>query len=182
MTVQDTNKQFEESISKCRGVFFSKLKDYGASWRIMRPTTVTDQLFTKAKRIRSLETTGVSLVGEGIYPEFMALVNYGIIALIQMEKGAADSADMSVDEAEALYDKYADTALELMKAKNHDYGEAWRGMRVSSYTDFILTKINRIKEIENNDGATTVSEGVDSNYLDIINYAVFAIIRLSEKI
>ena len=154
--------------------------DYGASWRILRPSSLTDQLFIKAKRIRSLEIKKESLVGEGIRPEFIALINYGIVGLIQIYTGFSDTVDITNNEAMSLYDKYAKEALELMKRKNHDYDEAWRGMRISSYTDFILTKIERIKEIENLDGGTLVSEGIDANYMDIINYAVFGVIKLTE--
>ncbi|MDE6690050.1 MAG: DUF1599 domain-containing protein, partial [Prevotella sp.] len=139
-----------------------------------------DQLFIKAKRIRSLEIKKKAMVGEGIRPEFVALINYGIVGLIQLEKGFADSIDISSNEAINLYDRYAHEALELMKRKNHDYDEAWRDMRVSSYTDFILTKIERIKEIENLSGETLVSEGIDANYMDIINYAVFGLIKLKD--
>ena len=147
----------------------------------MRPASVTDQIFIKANRIRSLEVKGESWVGEGIYPEFQAIVNYGIVGLIQLAKGFADTVDISNAEAMVLYDEHAKEALELMKRKNHDYDEAWRGMRVSSYTDLILTKIERIKEIENLQGETLVSEGIDANYMDIINYAVFGVIKLSES-
>lgn len=147
----------------------------------MRPSSLTDQLFIKAKRIRSLEIKKEALVDEGILPEFIAIVNYGIVGLIQLEKGFADSVDMDNATAIALYDKYAAEALSLMKRKNHDYDEAWRSMRVSSYTDFILTKIERVKEIENLNGNTMVSEGIDSNYMDIINYAVFGAIKLDEQ-
>ena len=173
-----TNEQFEQTLSECRQLFEKKLHDYGASWRILRPASLTDQLLIKAKRIRSLEIKKQSLVGEGIRPEFIALINYGIVGLIQLERGFSDSADISNDEAMTLYDEYAHQALELMKRKNHDYDEAWRAMRVSSYTDFILTKIQRIKEIEDLEGDTLVSEGIDANYMDIINYAVFGAIKL----
>ena len=175
---EKTNAEFEAAVAECSAIFASKLHDYRASWRIMRPSSLTDQLFIKAKRIRQLELTGESLVGEGIRPEFMALVNYGIVGLIQLEKGFADTVDIEADEALALYDRHANDALELMKRKNHDYDEAWRDMRVSSYTDLILTKIERIKEIENLGGQTLVSEGIDSNLMDIINYSVFALIKL----
>lgn len=174
----DTNKEFEAIMAECRELFAKKLHDYGASWRILRPSSLTDQLFIKAKRIRSLEIKKESKVGEGIRPEFIALINYGIVGLIQTEKGFADTVDISVEEALQLYDRYAHEALELMKRKNHDYDEAWRSMRVSSYTDFILTKLQRIKEIEDLDGKTLVSEGVEGNYMDIINYAVFGAIKL----
>ena len=178
---EQTNTQFEQAIAECRALFEKKLHDYGASWRILRPASLTDQLFIKAKRIRSLEVKKESLVGEGIRPEFMALINYGIVGLIQLAQGYADTVDMTNVDAMALYDQYAREALELMKRKNHDYDEAWRGMRVSSYTDLILTKIERIKEIENLGGETLVSEGIDANYMDIINYAVFGMIKLSER-
>ena len=163
----DTERQFRSAMAECRSIFEKKLHDYGASWRLLRPTSLTDQLFIKARRIRSLEVTGVSLVGEGIRPEFMALVNYGLVGLIQLEKGYSDEADLTTEEAMALYDRHAEATLQLMLRKNHDYGEAWRGMR-------------GVKEIEDLDGQTLVSEGIGSNYMDIINYAVFGIIKLSE--
>ncbi len=168
-------------MDTCRTLFEKKLHDYGASWRILRPSSLTDQLFIKAKRIRSLEIKKISLVDEGILPEFIALINYGIVGLIQLKKGFADSVDIDVNEAMALYDRHAKEALELMLRKNHDYDEAWRNMRVSSYTDFILTKIQRVKEIEDLDGDTLVSEGIDANYMDIINYAVFGVIKINEQ-
>ena len=177
----NTEKQFEEALADCRTLFEKKLHDYGASWRILRATALTDQLFIKAKRIRSLEIKKVSMVGEGILPEFIALVNYGIVGLIQLQKGFADYVDIDVEEAMELYDKNAREALELMLRKNHDYDEAWRSMRVSSYTDFILTKIQRVKEIEDLQGETLVSEGIDANYMDIINYAVFGVIKRREQ-
>lgn len=168
-------------MAECRSLFAKKLHDYGASWRILRPSSLTDQLYIKAKRIRSLEIKRESLVGEGIRPEFIALINYGIVGLIQLEKGFVDEVDMTADEALALYDQHAQEALELMLKKNHDYDEAWRSMRVSSYTDFILTKIQRVKEMEELHGQTLVSEGIGSNYLDIINYAVFGAIKLKSQ-
>ena len=180
-TMAETSEQFKQEMDKCRQVFSQKLYDYGASWRILRPASVTDQILIKAKRIRSLEVKGVSLVGEGIYPEFQAIVNYGIVGLIQLEQGYADTVDMTADQAMALYDKYAQQALDLMIKKNHDYDEAWRAMRISSYTDLILQKINRTKEIEGHDGKTLVSEGIDANYLDMINYSVFGLIKLDES-
>lgn len=175
-----TEQQFKDILAECRSLFEKKLHDYGASWRILRASSLTDQLFIKAKRIRSLEIKGVSLVGEGIRPEFMALINYGIVGLIQLGKGHADHVDITPEEALELYDVKATEALSLMLKKNHDYDEAWRDMRVSSYTDFILTKIQRVKEIEDINGATIVSEGIDSNYMDIINYAVFGAIKTKE--
>lgn len=176
--MKDTKQQFEHVIAICRDLFAKKLHDYGPAWRILRPASVTDQLFIKANRIRSIEVKGVALVDEGIRPEFMAIVNYGIVGLIQLELGHADSADISNDEALSLYDKYAKASLELMLTKNHDYDEAWRGMRISSYTDLILMKIYRTKQIETLAGQTLVSEGVDANYMDMINYAVFALIKI----
>ena len=173
----DTNKEFEKVLAVCRELFSKKLYDYGASWRIMRPQSLTDQIFIKAKRIRTLETGAENLVGEDINSELIGIVNYGIIALVQLDLGFADHCDLSPDEAMALYDKKAQTTLELMKKKNHDYNEAWRGMRTTSYTDLILTKIWRTKQIEEHDGATQVSEGVDANYMDMINYAVFGLIK-----
>jgi hypothetical protein len=176
-----TNEEFEQVMAECRSLFEKKLYDYKASWRMLRPSSLTDQLFIKAKRIRSLEIKGESLVGEGIRPEFIALINYGIVGMIQLRKGFADTIDMGNDDAMKLYNEYAEESLELMKRKNHDYDEAWRSMRVSSYTDFILTKIERIKEIENHQGKTVASEGIDANYMDIINYAVFGVIKLKEE-
>jgi hypothetical protein len=179
---EKTNAEFEAAVAECRQLFSQKLHDYRASWRILRPQSLTDQLFIKAKRIRQLEVTGESLVGEGIRPEFIGLVNYGIVGLIQLECGFADTVDVTNEEALQLYDRYAQEALELMKRKNHDYDEAWRGMRVSSYTDLILTKIERVKEMEDlasRGDATKVSEGIDANYMDIINYSVFGLIKLA---
>ncbi len=174
----DTNKQFETIIAQCRDLFAKKLHDYGSAWRILRATSVTDQILIKAKRIRSIETKGVSMIDEGIRSEFIAIVNYGIIGLIQLELGCADCADIDNEKALLLYDKYSNEALQLMIAKNHDYDEAWRSMRISSYTDLILTKIHRTKQIETLDGNTLVSEGIDANYMDMINYAVFALIKI----
>ena len=174
-----TEKEFRGALAECRALFEKKLHDYGASWRILRPSSLTDQLFIKAMRIRSLEVKQCSMVGEGIRPEFIALVNYGIVGLIQLSKGYSDFTDISPADAMSLYDEQANLTLSLMLRKNHDYGEAWRGMRVSSYTDFILTKLQRIKEMEDLSEATLVSEGIDSNYMDIINYAIFGIIKLS---
>lgn len=176
--MKDTKAQFEQVIAECRDLFVKKLHDYGAAWRIMRPSSVTDQIFIKANRIRTLEVKGVSMVSEGIKPEFMGIVNYGIIALIQLELGYAEHEDISVEHAIELYDKYAKTSMELMLAKNHDYDEAWRNMRITSYTDLILMKINRTKQIEDLAGNTLVSEGVDANYMDMINYSVFGLIKL----
>lgn len=177
-TMDATKQQFEEVIAICRDLFRKKLADYGASWRILRPESVTDQIYIKANRIRSLETKKESKVQEGIFPEFIGIVNYGIIGLIQLQLKYADLVDISVDEALTLYDKYITQTKELMYAKNHDYDEAWRCMRVTSYTDLILMKIYRTKEIEGNRGETLVSEGIDANYMDMINYALFGLIKL----
>ena len=174
----NTIEQFEEVITICRNLFEKKLKDYGASWRIMRPISITDQIFIKAKRIRSLEIKGVSKVDEGIKPEFIAIVNYGIIGLIQLELGFSDTIDIENSKAMQLYDKHITETKELMYAKNHDYDEAWRNMRISSYTDLILMKIYRTKQIESNQGKTLVSEGIGANYMDMINYALFGLIKL----
>lgn len=176
--MKDTKQQFEHVIAICRDLFAKKLHDYGAAWRIMRPSSVTDQIFIKANRIRSIEIKGVTLVNEGIRPEFIAIVNYGIIGLIQLEQGYAETDDMTEQQALEQYDKHAKAALELMLAKNHDYGEAWRSMRITSYTDLILMKIYRTKQIEALSGNTLVSEGIDANYMDMINYSVFALIKL----
>ena len=176
-----TDREFGEVMAECRALFEKKLHDYGASWRLLRPSSLTDQLLIKARRIRSLEIKGKSLVGEGRRPEYIAIINYGIVGMIQTDKGYADEADMDTKEALELYDLYAKETLDLMRRKNHDYGEAWRWMRPSSYTDFILTKIERIKAIEDLGGKTMVSEGTKSNYADIINYAAFGAIRLTEE-
>lgn len=176
----NTELEFQKAMASCRDIFQKKLYDYKPSWRMLRPSSLTDQLFIKAKRIRSLEIKKESLVGEGILPEFMALINYGLVGLIQLREGFVDEIDMTNDEAMVLYDEFAAECLQLMLKKNHDYDEAWRGMRVSSYTDFILTKIERVKEIENHGGQTMVSEGIGSNYMDIINYACFGVIKLTE--
>lgn len=175
------SSEFEAAMAMCREVFRKKLYDYKPSWRMLRPESLTDQLFIKGKRIRTLEIKKESKVGEGILPEFMALINYGLIGLIQLEKGFADKVDMTNDEAMAEYDRWAKECTELMLKKNHDYGGAWEDMRVSSYTDFILTKLERIKEIEDHAGETLVSEGIDANYMDIINYSVFAVIKLGVR-
>ena len=176
--MSNTIEQFEDVIKICRDLFIKKLNDYGSSWRIMRPESITDQIYIKANRIRSLEIKKESKVGEGIFPEFIAIVNYGIIGLIQLELGYTDKDDLTKEEALNLYDKYMMITKELMYAKNHDYDEAWRLMRISSYTDLILTKIYRTKQIENNKGKTLVSEGIDANYMDMVNYALFALIKL----
>lgn len=178
--MQETIKQFDVALNTCRELYLKKLQDYGAAWRIMRPQSVTDQIFIKANRIRSLEIKKETKVGEGILPEFIGIVNYGIIGLIQLELGHAETEDISIDKAIEMYDKYIAETRELMITKNHDYDEAWRSMRVNSYTDLILMKIMRTKQIEDNQGATIVSEGIDANYKDMINYSIFGIIKLTE--
>lgn len=162
----------------CRGIFEKKLHDYGAAWRIMRPQSLTDQIYIKANRIRTLQTKSDNLVGEGELSEFIGIVNYSIVGLIQLALGAADKEDMTAQQAMQEYDKYAKKAYELMVRKNHDYDEAWRMMRISSYTDLILMKVFRTKQIEELNGKTLVSEGVDANYMDMLNYSIFAIIKL----
>ena len=175
--MKETSQQFQHVIALCRDLFAKKLHDYGAAWRIMRPCSVTDQIFIKANRIRSIEVKGVAMVDEGIRSELIGIVNYGIVALIQLELGYVDRVDLSPEAALAQYDRQAKASLELMLAKNHDYDEAWRSMRTSSYTDLILMKIYRTKQIESLQGQTLVSEGVAANYMDMINYAVFGLIK-----
>lgn len=176
-----TDEQFAEVMEICRTLFAQKLHDYGAAWRILRIPSVTDQLYIKACRIRSLQTKGHAMVDEGLASEFIAIVNYGIVGLIQLSKGPVLQEDITAEEALATYDLLAEEVYQLMIRKNHDYDEAWRGMRISSYTDLILMKIHRTKQIENIAGQTLVSEGIDANYMDMINYAVFALIKLSEE-
>jgi len=173
-----TQEELKTVTALCRDVFTKKTYDYGASWRIMRPQSITDQIFIKANRIRSLQVKGQSLVGEGIQPEFIGIVNYGIMGLIQLEFGHADDVDMNADRVVELYDKYMEKTLTLLEAKNHDYDEAWRLMRISSYVDLILMKIQRTKQIEDHQGHTIMSEGIDANYMDMVNYSLFALIKL----
>lgn len=173
-----TKDQFEKVIIKCRSVFDNKLKDYGTAWRILRPSSLTDQIYIKANRIRNIQIKGVKKVDEDILPEFIGIVNYSVMALIQLELNVAEEPDLSAKKATELYNKYIYEARDLMYNKNHDYGEAWRNMRISSLTDIILMKLLRIKQIENNKGKTLVSEGLDANYSDIINYSIFALIKL----
>lgn len=180
IAVNKTLNQYNEQLEICKDIFVKKSKDYGTSWRIMRPKSITDQLFIKAQRIRTLEETGVTKVGDGVDGEFMALVNYGLMALIQLAHKPSADDNLGEDEAKRLYEEQAHEVRQIMVAKNHDYGEAWRDMRVSSFTDLILTKILRIKQIEDNSGQTLISEGLDGHYTDIVNYALFALIRLNE--
>ncbi len=177
---QTTNLQFQKIIDLCRNVFTSKMKDYGCSWRVLRPASLTDQIFIKANRIRSLEIKKKRKIDEDSTEGYIGIVNYSIMALIQLKLGFAESIDEDENRIIELYNHYATEALELMKRKNHDYDEAWRTMRISSYTDLILMKLYRTKQIENNDGKTIVSEGIDANYFDMINYSVFALIKLNE--
>jgi len=176
--MKNTDKEYEQIILICREIFENKLKDYGPAWRILRPSSMTDQIFIKAQRIRSLEIKGTSKIDEGIKSEFIGIVNYAVMALIQLEKGIADNPDMPENEAIDLYNKHIYAAKSLMDNKNHDYDEAWRNMRISSMTDLILMKIFRTKQIEDNAGKTLISEGVEANYMDMINYSVFALIKL----
>jgi len=176
-----TVSQFEQIEKTCFDLFSKKAKDYGTAWRILRTSSLTDQIYIKAQRIRSIQEKGVSKVNEGIVPEFIGIINYSVMALIQLEIGVADSFEgmITAEEASILYKKFIQNAKELMLNKNHDYGEAWRNMRIESLTDIILMKLLRIKQIEDNDGNTLISEGLDANYYDIINYAVFALIKLT---
>jgi hypothetical protein len=178
--MEKTIQQYDEVMSACRSVFSDKMKDYGTAWRILRPASLTDQIYIKASRIRSIEEKGISKVNEGIRPEFIGIINYAIMGLIQLDLGISET-ELDKNETLGLYDSWFLKAKSLMQAKNHDYGEAWRKMRISSYTDLILMKLKRTKQIEDNQGQTTVSEGIDANYLDIINYAVFALIKIDFK-
>ena len=177
--MQDTSKEYDAVIEGCRSLFIKKMSDYGSAWRILRLPSLTDQIFIKAQRIRQLQENEVRMVDEGEKSEFIGIINYSIMALIQLENGVAETPDLSTDEAIILYDKHRKIAKELMMNKNHDYGEVWREMRVSSLTDLILQKLLRVKQIEDNKGKTLVSEGIDANYQDMINYAVFAMIHLT---
>ena len=178
--MSNTSKQYDKAIAKCREIFELKVKDYGTSWRIMRLKSLTDQLFIKANRIRNIEENEVQKIDEGIEPEFIALVNYSIIAMIQIELQNSEETELELSYTLKLYDKYVKQTKELMMNKNHDYGEAWREMRINSFTDLILMKLNRIKQIEDNMGKTIISEGIDSHYSDIMNYAIFALIKLDD--
>lgn len=176
--MSNTSQQYDAIIATCRDLYSKKMKDYGSAWRILRLPSLTDQIFIKAQRIRSLQENEVRKVDEGEASEFIGIINYSIMALIQLDKGVADQPDLDVEEAVKLYDEKVKLTKDLMEAKNHDYGEAWRDMRVSSLTDLILQKILRVKQIEDNKGKTLVSEGIDANYQDMINYSVFSLILL----
>ena len=178
--MQNTSRQYDEVTAKCRTLFINKMSDYGSAWRILRLPSLTDQIFIKAQRIRQLQKNSIRKVDEGEIPEFIGIINYSIMALVQLQHGVADQPDMDVEQATKLYDKYIQETKELMENKNHDYGEAWRDMRVSSLTDLILQKLLRVKQIEDNQGKTLVSEGIDANYQDMINYAIFALILINE--
>lgn len=178
--MQDTSKQYDNVITTCRDLFIKKMSDYGSAWRILRLPSLTDQIFIKAQRIRGLQQNDVQKVDEGQESEFIGIINYCIMALIQLEEGVVEQPDLSVEEATELYDKQTAVTKQLMLDKNHDYGEAWRDMRVSSLTDLILQKLLRVKQIEDNKGKTLVSEGIDANYQDMVNYAIFAMIHLKE--
>ena len=177
--MQNTSKQYDEVTEKCRSLFINKMSDYGSAWRILRLPSLTDQIFIKAQRIRQLQENDTRKVDEDEISEFIGIINYSVMALIQLEKGVVEQPDLSIDVAIELYDKHVAITKQLMENKNHDYGEAWRDMRVSSLTDLIIQKLLRVKQIEDNKGKTLVSEGIDANYQDMINYAVFAMIHMS---
>ncbi|MDI9311465.1 MAG: DUF1599 domain-containing protein [Limnohabitans sp.] len=179
--MSNTSQQYDAIIAICRDLFTKKMKDYGSAWRILRLPSLTDQIFIKAQRIRSLQENEVRKVDEGEASEFIGIINYSIMALIQLDKGVVDQPDLGLEAATALYDEKVSITKELMENKNHDYGEAWRDMRVSSLTDLILQKLLRVKQIEDNKGKTIVSEGIDANYQDMINYSVFALILLKKE-
>jgi hypothetical protein len=174
-----TSQQYDATIKLCKDLFLKKMKDYGTAWRNLRPTSLTDQIFIKAQRIKSIEEKGTQKITDDIKGEYIGIINYCIIALIQLELKNDARLELPYDEVELLYDKYAKQTKQLMEDKNHDYGEAWRDMRISSLTDLILMKIFRVKQIEDNKGQTIVSEGVDANYMDMLNYSVFALIKLN---
>jgi len=178
--MQHTSEQYDAVIKICRDLFQKKMKDYGSAWRILRLPSLTDQIFIKAQRIRGLQENEVRKVDEDERSEFIGIINYSIMALIQLQEGVVDQPDLTAEQALALYDEHTMKTKSLMEDKNHDYGEAWRDMRVSSLTDLILQKLLRVKQIEDNQGKTLVSEGIDANYQDMVNYAIFAMIHLNE--
>ncbi|WP_316823234.1 DUF1599 domain-containing protein [Pedobacter gandavensis] len=177
----NTSQEFDSVIAVCKSLFIKKTKDYGTAWRILRPSSITDQIFIKAQRIRTLEEKKVSMVDEGIIPEYIGIINYCVMGMLQLELSTDDSYDLPLEQVEGLYDEKVKFTKDLMFAKNHDYGEAWRDLRISSFTDLILMKILRVKQIEDNAGQTLASEGVDANYQDMLNYSVFALIKLGVK-
>ena len=179
--MQQTITEYDSIIKNCKDIFANKMKDYGSAWRILRISSLTDQIFIKAQRIRSIEQKGFQKIEEGVKNEFIGIVNYAIIGLIQLDLGVSEQPEeMDYDKVMNNFEKHVTIAKELMLAKNHDYGEAWRDMRISSLTDLILQKLLRVKQIEDNEGLTLISEGVDANYLDMLNYAVFALIKLEK--
>lgn len=178
--MKDTSKQYDSVVKTCRDLFVNKMKDYGSAWRILRLPSLTDQIFIKAQRIRSLQQNATRKVEEDEIPEFIGIINYSVMALIQLELGVVNQPDLNPEKAIELYDQKIAETKALMENKNHDYGEAWRDMRVSSLTDLIIQKLLRVKQIEDNKGATLVSEGIDANYQDMINYAIFALILMEE--
>lgn len=179
--VDKTASEYKQVIATCKNLFSKKTHDYGTAWRVLRLSSITDQIFIKAQRIRSIQEKGVQRVEDGIKDEFIGIINYCVIAMIQIELGDSEKMEMTFGELQPLYDKAVDETFDLLQNKNHDYGEAWRDMRVSSITDIILMKLLRVKQIEDNAGKTLVSEGVKANYQDMINYAVFALIKLGES-
>ncbi|MCW3085403.1 MAG: hypothetical protein JWP12_2769 [Bacteroidetes bacterium] len=175
-----TSSQYDTAITSCKDIFIKKMKDYGTAWRVLRTSSITDQIFIKAQRIRNIEDKGTQKINDDVKSEYIGIINYSIIGLIQLELKNDSRMELPADEVGKLFDKYSNEAKNLMENKNHDYGEAWRDMRVSSLTDLILMKILRIKQIEDNKGATIISEGIDANFQDMINYSVFALIKLNE--
>jgi hypothetical protein len=180
ITMMNTSQQYDKALAKCKDIFSKKTADYGTAWRILRTSSLTDQIFIKANRIRTIQENGLSKVDEGIESEFIGIINYCIMAIIQLELGNDDRMELGTKETVNYYEKFSQAAKSLMEDKNHDYGEAWRDMRISSLTDLILMKIFRVKQIEDNKGKTLISEGIDANYYDMINYALFALIKISE--
>ena len=176
--MKNTSVQYDKAIKLCKDIFLKKMKDYGTAWRNLRPTSLTDQIFIKAQRIKSIESKGTQKVGDDIKGEYIGIINYCIISMIQLELENDSRIDLPYEEVEHLFDKHVAATKKLMEDKNHDYGEAWRDMRISSLTDLILMKIFRVKQIEDNMGKTIISEGVDANYMDMMNYSVFALIKL----
>lgn len=176
--MQKTGAEYNQVIDVCKSLFEKKMRDYGCAWRVLRPSSITDQIFIKANRIRSIQEKGTQKIGDDIQDEFIGIINYAVIGLIQLELGYAQSDDMTPETCMNLYNKFVGITKQLMEDKNHDYGEAWRDMRISSLTDLILMKLYRTKQIEDNNGSTLVSEGIDANYMDMLNYAVFAMILI----
>ena len=176
-----TADQYDQVVEQCRSLYIKKMKDYGSAWRILRLPSLTDQIFIKAQRIRQLQENETRKVDEDELPEFIGIINYSVMALVQLELGVVEQPDLNVSQATELYDKHIQITKNLMEAKNHDYGEAWRDMRISSLTDLILQKLLRVKQIEDNEGKTLVSEGIDANYQDMINYAIFALILMNQN-